>query len=104
MTVIPPIFAAITLFTGLFLVCNFGESVTAQFERFDRRLCNYKWYSMSIELQRMYLIFVADTQQPVTRGTVAQIECTRETLKKACDSYEVNGNHYKFKKNYFESN
>lgn len=88
MAAIPSIITAFTLFALCFIVCNFGESVSAQFERFDRRLCNCRWYLYSIKMQRMYLIFVAYTQQSVTLGTFAQIECTRETLKKVCDCYD----------------
>lgn len=78
----PTIFAVFTLFGVLFIFCNFGELVTAQFERFNRRLYRYKWYSLTIEMQKMYLIFVANTQQPVILSSFARIECTRETLKK----------------------
>jgi 7tm Odorant receptor len=78
----PSLFSVFTLFVVLFIFCDLGESVTARFERFNDRLCRYKWYLLSIEMQQMYLIFVADTQQSVTLGSYGNIECTRETFKK----------------------
>lgn len=82
MAAIPSMLTFSFLFGMLCIVCNFGESVTDRFEHFESRLCRYKWYSLSIKMQIMYSIFVADTQQTVTLRSFGNIEVTRETLKK----------------------
>lgn len=62
-------------------VCERGEKVAHQFEQFSMVFCCCEWDNLPIELQRMYLILLSDTQQPKNIQTYAGILCTRETFK-----------------------
>lgn len=82
MAVAPPLFTALIVFTALFMVCEFGESVTEQFERFHDKLCRQSWHLFPIDIQRMYLIFLGNSKQSMAISTFFSIASTRETLKK----------------------
>lgn len=66
----------------IFLVCEPGEWMTKQFETFSQGLEQCNWYKLSIELQQMYLIFLADAQQEKQVKAYGDIVCSRETFKK----------------------
>lgn len=68
-------------FITLLLYCEFGERVMQQFNRFSEKLRQCNWYLFTIEMQRNYLIVLADVQQTVIiQGFVT--ECTRDAFKK----------------------
>lgn len=64
------------------VICVSGEKVTDQFERFEVELGQCKWINLPIELQRMYSIFLFDTQQPKNFQIGGGISCTCETFKR----------------------
>lgn len=66
----------------VFIACEFGERMTNDFERFDEELERCGWHLLPIELQRMYLIFLSNTQQPKTVHCYGGLVCSRETYKK----------------------
>lgn len=45
--------------------------------------CQCDWYSFPIDIQRMHIIVMVNTQQPVAILGYGNVECTLETLKKA---------------------
>lgn len=63
------------------LVCEPGERVASQFEQFGEELGRCEWNQLPIGMQRMYLIFLSDTQQPKNLRSYGGIPCTRETFK-----------------------
>lgn len=65
-----------------FFICEPGERVTNQFEQFHVEFGRCEWTILPIEMQRMYLIFLSDTQQPTILQSYAGISRTRETFKK----------------------
>lgn len=66
-----------------FVICEFGEHVTNQFDMFGQVLEQGDWYTLSIEMQRMYyLIFLSDTQQLKEVSCYGNILCARITFKK----------------------
>lgn len=67
---------------ALFLVCEPGQRVTNQFEMFSEELQRCDWDELPIEMRRMYLIFLSDTQQPVNIACFFNVICSRETFKK----------------------
>lgn len=72
-------------FWSFFLVtffCLIGEMVTNQFAQFHEGMCHSNWYSYSLEMQRLYLIFIADTQHAPAIAGYGNVLCTRETFKK----------------------
>lgn len=62
--------------------CELGGMVTDQFGKFNTKLAQCHWYSYPIKIQRMLLIFMVDTQQPVFIEGYGHIICIRENFKK----------------------
>lgn len=71
-----------TMIAWVFLVCEPGARVTTQFELFEREMGELDWYLLSIEMRRMYMVFLSDTQQPKQLSSYGNIICERETPKK----------------------
>lgn len=65
---------------GLF-ICEPGERVTNQFNQFGIKVERCKWNKLSIQMQKMYSIFLSDTQQAKNIQTYGGIRCTRQTLE-----------------------
>lgn len=58
-----------------------GEMVCHQFNAFNEQLCQTDWYAFPIEVQRMLVIFMLDTEQPALIRGFGNIKCTREAFK-----------------------
>lgn len=70
------------VFVLFFLSCEPGERVTSQFELFGEELDRCNWYALPIKMQRIYLIFLCDSQQLRDIQGYGGIVCSRETFKK----------------------
>lgn len=55
--------------------------VTEQFDEFENELVQCDWYRLPLEVQRMLLIFIANTQTPAIFFGYGQIECSRHTFE-----------------------
>lgn len=65
----------------LFACCELGEILTHQFNMFDNELCRCNWYLLSIEMQRNFVIVMANSQNlRIIRG-YGGIVCTRNAFK-----------------------
>lgn len=69
-----------------FSICELGEQVNHQFEIFGEELERCNWNNLPTELQRMYLIFLSDIQQPVNIQSYGGIICSRDTFEKVFTS------------------
>lgn len=76
-----PIFLVFWAFTFIFLYCELGKAVTDEFINFDEDLCQCKWYLLSADIQRMMIIFMNDSQQPVLLHGFGNFTCTRDSFK-----------------------
>ena len=76
-------------FFAVFLYCEFGRMVTSRFDKFHDKLQQCNWYSFSTEMQRLYLMFMMNAQQPVMIKGYANILCTRDTYKKVIFFFEL---------------
>lgn len=65
----------------IFLLCEPGEQMTNQLTVFSDELSQCDWQLLSIKMQRMYAIFLLDTQNPMKMMSYANITCERETFK-----------------------
>lgn len=63
------------------VTCESGEKVTSHFDHFGSEFGQCEWHKLPIEMQRIYLIFLSDTQQPKNVQSYAGITCTRNTFK-----------------------
>lgn len=70
------------LFLANLLICEPGERVANQFNKFGAKFGRCEWNKLPIGIQRMYLISLSDTQQPKNVRTYNSIKCSRETFKK----------------------
>lgn len=69
-------------FVLIFLLCEFGGMVTDRFERFYDDLCQCEWNLLPMDMQRIYLMFVLNAQQPAMIRGFASIVCTRVFFSK----------------------
>lgn len=70
-------------FAIIFLFCEPGHRVATSFEEIEKEISECNWYSFSLEVQQMLVIFLVNAQQPTTVNGFANTECTREFMKKA---------------------
>lgn len=66
----------------ILMICEPGEWVAAHFEGFSKKLEQCNWHLLPIDIKRLYLIFLIDTQQPINIQCYGGILCTRDTFKK----------------------
>lgn len=76
-----------SIVTGIFLLCEPGARMSTKFEMFSEELEQCDWHLLPIEIQRMYIIFLSDSQQPVMMSSYGGIMCERETSKKVLSIY-----------------
>lgn len=91
-TIVEVIILAITIlwiFGFNLIVCESGQRVTDQFDLFGLEFGRCDWNELSVEMQRMYLIFLSDTQQQKNLRSYAGIMCTRDTFKTVRDINEI---------------
>lgn len=68
-------------FITLYCYSEFGEMVTNEFQLFSDRTIQCEWYLFPHGMQRIFVIFINDVQQPVLIRGYGNIQCTRETFK-----------------------
>lgn len=67
----------------LFFYCEAGQFVINQFEEFaDQTYQTIVWYSLPVEMQKMLVIVMLNTQQDVVVRGLANAMCMREVFKK----------------------
>lgn len=69
-------------FVMIFIFCGQSEEMINEFETFNHKLGECNWYSLPLDIQRMYLIFISNTQQPKIIQGYGNILFTRDTFKK----------------------
>lgn len=70
-------------FSSSFPFSELGGMVTKEFDAFDGQLCQSNWYLYPTKMQKLYLIFMLDAQQPMLIRGWGTITCTREFFKEA---------------------
>lgn len=88
----------VVTFICQFLLCEPCERMTMKFGMFVDELEQCDWYLLPIEMQRMYAIFLSDTQKPIKMRGYGGIKCERETSKNVqfINFYEVIHTHIPF--------
>lgn len=66
----------------IFLSCDLGQRLSNVFDEFNNDAWTKNWYLYPLELQRMFLLFGAGTQQSVNIRCYGNILCIRETMRK----------------------
>lgn len=77
------VLAMLTLWVLLFnlIICEAGQRMTDQFEVFGSEFDRCTWNNLPIGMQRMWLIFLSDTQQTKTVQSYGGIKYIRGTFK-----------------------
>lgn len=83
---LPLVVVVFWVYAFIFLLCEPGTAVTAQFGIFGEELGRCNWYALPSDIQRMYAIFLSDTQNSVKLFGYGNILCERETSKIVCIS------------------
>lgn len=76
-----PTIAMIVALVLVFLVCELGEMVTSQYESLNDELHQCDWYLFPVGMQRMLVIFMSYTQQPVLIRGYGNVRCVRVSFK-----------------------
>lgn len=85
-------------FAFLFFICEFADMVNNQFNQFNETVSYCEWYLLSIELQRLIIVLMANTQRQTTIHGYGNIVCTRVAFKKVnidffhCESITIESN------------
>lgn len=81
-------------FVMLSIFCENGERVTNQFQVFNVELRQFNWYILPINVQKMFVIMVANAQQPSFIRGFANALCLRESFKVV--KYYIDWNEFLF--------
>lgn len=76
-----PAFVVFWSFVVIFIDCECGEQLTHQFNQFDGEYGQCKFYYFPVDLQRMFLMLMLDTQQAMHIRGYGSIVCTRDAFK-----------------------
>lgn len=69
------------------LLCEPATRMSNHFDKFDEELHQCDWYLLPIELRRMYMVFLSETQNSIQITSYGGITCERETTKKVFAFY-----------------
>lgn len=73
---------ALWAFQLVFGACELGQMVANQFDIFNDKLDQCKWYLFPIDVQRMFVIILANSKQSIEISAFGNVPCTRDTFKK----------------------
>lgn len=76
-----PVILVFWSFVIIYFYCNHGEMMTTQFNDFNEQVCQCNWYFLPMEIQKMLLILLSATGQPVLIRGYGSIVCTRDSFK-----------------------
>lgn len=82
--IIHPLILVFWAFTMVLIFCELGELVSSQYDQFYEKLCKCDWFLVSVEMQRVLMIVMTNSQQPIFIRGYANIVCIRNTLKTVC--------------------
>lgn len=68
-------------FTEVFILCETGERLTAQFNKDDTGILQWNWYTFPLDIQKILPIILSDTQNPFIMRGFGGVACTRESFK-----------------------
>lgn len=78
--------ALVWSFAMVLFACEFGERMVEQFDVINDLLFQCDWHVFPVEMQRIFIIVLANTQRhPVVTG-FGNVECVREFFKKVMQS------------------
>lgn len=77
------IFYAVWSFGLVYIACEMSQRFCDALNEMDDDIGQLDWYLYPAEIQRLLLIIVENSQQPVIVKCFGSIACSRETLKKS---------------------
>lgn len=79
------VYMLVLLAPYIFIFCEPSQWYINQFEGFEEEVTRCDWYSLPIDLQRIYMIFLTDAQNPIFLSSFGDIECNRDTSKRVLE-------------------
>lgn len=76
------IIQAFEAFVLIFATCELGEMVNGQFNMFNVKLNQCDWYLLPVDIQRIFVLTLVNSQNPITFCAYGNIPCSRKSLKK----------------------
>lgn len=62
-------------------LCEPGARMINALQMFSEELCRCDWFLLPVQMQRMYMVFLLDTQHPIKIKSYGNLTCERETSK-----------------------
>lgn len=80
--IVRPVTLIFWSFMSIFILCNYGQSVTNHFDLIYDGVCDCNWYLFPITDQRMIRLIMMKSQKPIIFKGFGNILLTREIFKK----------------------
>lgn len=90
MTIVNLIVKSFFSFALLYLYCEIGEKVSMTFAQLKLEFDEFKFYTLSIDLQRMLPIIAGAAQHPPILYGFGNFPSSRETFKAVSVNYRIN--------------
>lgn len=78
------IFALLSGTLNLFLYCYFGKCASKYYEEYADYLFDSNWINLPINMQKAYVIMIANDQQPLYYHGCNVVNLTLETFSRVC--------------------
>lgn len=64
--------------------CEMGQRLRIAYQKLNDKIDQFNWHLLPKEIQRLLLILIIHTQQPVEVLCFGSTACDRETFEKVC--------------------
>lgn len=79
---IKPLFLSFWSFAIIFILCEFGGSLTCQYDEWIDIIYQSDWNTYPSDIQRMLSTVILAAQEPIVLQAFGNLSCTRESSKK----------------------
>ncbi|XP_055322149.1 putative odorant receptor 85d isoform X2 [Sitodiplosis mosellana] len=83
---IKPLFQTFWSFAVLFLICEFGQTLTNHFDQLKDVIYDCDWTAFPKDMQKILPIIIQNTQRPVVLQICEDFSCSRESFKKVVNA------------------
>lgn len=78
---VTPVMLLLWTYVLIFIFCELGERVSTEYNRILDEIEQSNWYSLPMELQRMFPFVIIIAQEPTILHGFGNCLCTRESFK-----------------------
>lgn len=84
MILIETAFEVFYSFCVVFIACELGERLMSEFEDIDYVICQFDWYLLPAEVQKIIPTIIINAQQAVCIECFGSTNTNREAFQKVC--------------------